>query len=670
MPHPARLAHLLGLSLGLCLSTAGAAEPAGLSLEEALGSLVQAETATASRFSQPASQAPAAVSVVTAEDIRVFGYRTLSDILKGIRGLYVNNDRNYSYVGVRGFGRPGDYNGRLLVLVDGVAINENVYDSTYPGNDFLIDVDLIERVEYVPGPGSAVYGNKAFFGTLNILTKDPAQLSGNRAALELADHGGRLARASVARVYESGMQLLLAVAASRSDGEDLYFPEFDSPASHQGIARGLDSEDTRHVYGKFRHDDLELAVIHAHRDKGMPTAAFGQVFGEAGAHTTDEHLRLDLKYRFQLADWPMVARLYRGAYDYSGDYILDYPPVTLNRDLSIGRWWGTELHGEARTLGNHTLVWGGDYQRDSEIRQVNFDVAPWASYLDDRRQGERWGVFLQDSWQFAATWQLIAGLRQDRAATGENALHPRLALIHSHPELGQLKLIHGTAFRAPNAYERYYSPGGAYILNPNLRSETIENQELVWERAWSDRRYAASLYRYHLHDLVELTATPDPACDGGICLGFSNLSEVEGQGLELEAEHHWSGGAWLRASYTWQLAQRENGDWLDNSPRHLAKLHYSLPLAGGRWQAGLEAQYQSARRTYLGNTLAGGTSFNLTLGTRHLAPGLDLSLSVHNLLDTDLAIPPSDEHFDSLGRALTGIPQEGRTWRIKLDYRF
>lgn len=69
--------------------------------ELGLDQLINVEVESASRFKQKASEAPSAVEVLTANDIRSFGWRTLADALNAVRGLYVRNDRNYSYLGNR-----------------------------------------------------------------------------------------------------------------------------------------------------------------------------------------------------------------------------------------------------------------------------------------------------------------------------------------------------------------------------------------------------------------------------------------------------------------------------------------------------------------------------------------------------------------------------------------
>jgi iron complex outermembrane receptor protein len=95
---------------------------------EALPQIPIETVSGASRYEQKVTQAPASVSIVTSDEIKKQGYRTLAEVLESVRGLYVTDDRNYSYLGVRGFGRPGDYNSRVLLLVDGHRLNDNIYD--------------------------------------------------------------------------------------------------------------------------------------------------------------------------------------------------------------------------------------------------------------------------------------------------------------------------------------------------------------------------------------------------------------------------------------------------------------------------------------------------------------------------------------------------------------
>ena len=110
-----------------------------------------------------------------------------------MRGLYVSDDRNYSYLGTRGFLRPGDYNSRILLLVDGHRVNDNVYDAAFFGREAPVPVGMIERIEFVRGPSSSIYGSSAFFGIVNVVLKHAKDIAG--AAISAAGAASARAKA-------------------------------------------------------------------------------------------------------------------------------------------------------------------------------------------------------------------------------------------------------------------------------------------------------------------------------------------------------------------------------------------------------------------------------------------------------------------------------------------
>jgi iron complex outermembrane receptor protein len=147
-----------------CPTVAPAQEPTKDVTETSLADLANIQVYSASKHLEKTSDAPSSVTVITADEIQKYGYRTLADILRSVRDFYITYDRDYSFVGVRGFGRLGDWNNRVLVLVDGHRINNDVLGQAMLGNEFLVDVDLIDRVEIIRGPSSSLYGAGAFLG--------------------------------------------------------------------------------------------------------------------------------------------------------------------------------------------------------------------------------------------------------------------------------------------------------------------------------------------------------------------------------------------------------------------------------------------------------------------------------------------------------------------------
>src|SRR2546425_4367455 len=180
-----------------------------LSLEQLMRIEVPSVTG-ASKFEQKETDAPASVSVVNADDIKKFGYRTLADILGSMRGLFVTYDRTYSFLGVRGFNRPGDFGGRVLLLIDGHRVNENIFDSALLGNEGVLDVDLIDHVEFIRGPSSSLYGNNAFFGVINVVTKSGRDFRNGEASIAAGSFDTYKGRFTLGRKLSNGFEYLLS----------------------------------------------------------------------------------------------------------------------------------------------------------------------------------------------------------------------------------------------------------------------------------------------------------------------------------------------------------------------------------------------------------------------------------------------------------------------------
>jgi len=273
--YPGQASALSVIASSLLLTCAQAA-PAGMNASpaddgtvDALSTLPLEElmqmrvVTTASRFAQPISDAPSSVVVLTAGDIRDFGWHTLADALATLPGLYVTNDRNYAYVGARGFLRPGDYNSRFLLLVDGVRVNDAVYDQALVGTEGLLDMDMVKRIEFVPGPGSAVYGSNALFGVINVVTRDGSGLSGVQGTFAGGTQGERKARTSYGWHGQNGADVLLSASAFTRTSRDLYFPEFDAPATDGGIARRMDWDRAQNFLVKASFGAMTLSASHA-----------------------------------------------------------------------------------------------------------------------------------------------------------------------------------------------------------------------------------------------------------------------------------------------------------------------------------------------------------------------------------------------------------------------
>ena len=190
-----------------------------------LESLVELEVQTvygASKYEQKTTAAPSSVTVITAEEINRYGYRTLADILESVQGLYVSYDRNHAFLGSRGL-NLGDYNSRILLLVNGHRLNNDLTDGAYIDTAFALDVDLIDRVEIIRGPGSVLYGNNAFFGVINVITRQANQVGGREISGQYGENATYKGRLTYGEVFTNGLQLMLSGTVGGSDGAGKLF---------------------------------------------------------------------------------------------------------------------------------------------------------------------------------------------------------------------------------------------------------------------------------------------------------------------------------------------------------------------------------------------------------------------------------------------------------------
>lgn len=632
--------------------------------------LLNLDIITASKFPQKISEAPSSVSVITADDIRRFGYRSLADILRSVRGVYVTDDRNYSYLGTRGSGRPGDLNTRLLILVDGRRLNDMVYDQGALGTEFPVDVSLVERVEFVPGPGSAMYGSSAFFGVLNVITKSGAAQPGTAFAASAASAGTRQARIATGLARANGIDLLLGASWMVRAGNDLYFPEYDDGAHNAGVARRLDHDRYQRAFARLSWGGFSASAYAGRRTKGIPTASYGQQFNDARSRTVDEYASASAAW--QAAPSPTLdvhAGVHLRNYRYQGSYVYVPDSATVNIDAAESRTIATELRILSTAFRNHKLIAGAEYASDSKRLMRNYDLAPYAAHLLSDHPKKRAGVYLQDEFRLGERFILNAGLRHDHDDEGGGASNPRLALIVKAAPHSTLKALYGTAYRSPNAYERHYATNTGFKLNPALKPERISTHELIGEYFPSENfRASASVFHYRMTDLIALTTDPLDSR-----LVQSNIDSARSRGAEFEAEWLREDGSALKTSLSLQYAHNGvSGEWLSNSPRQLFKLNYARPLRGDALRAALECQFTSRRRTAAGGQVGGFGLLNLTVLSHVLGPRIELSVSVYNLLDKRYADSASEEHYDSgsPARYLNAIAQDGRSWRIQASTSF
>lgn len=655
-----------------------------LSLED----LLKVDIVTsASKFPQKITEAPSAVHVITATDIRNYGWRTLGDALNTLPGITQASDRSYTFLGARGLLIPGDYNTRFQLLIDGTPQNDAILATAYPDDVFPIDMALIDRIEYVPGPGSAIYGANAMFGVINVFTKSAKDRHSTEAATSIDSLGRRNVRATTAQELDNGAALTLSATAMRQHGRDESYPEIFSNAlvvdsngnpPSSDVAHGLDRDYKNQIFGKLEYQGFKLNFIAADRINHPSSALYASNFDDSALQNRDRHISLSASYTQDITnDFKLYANLAYQDVWYNGTFPLFNSDVGRHlyyESDHAARWYGETRLSTTHWQDHQTLL-GIDFSYETTSRLFNYEKNLESTpVLNSDMRDRLLGLYAQDDWHFAQNWRLNGGLRFDHSEMYGDHFSPRLGLIwQSTPEI-TIKALVGRAFRNPSRYESRYrttTPGDTssirdYQQNMNLAAETINTYELVAD--WHPHHrleFSTSLYHYHLHHVISQTEIPVNDQQ------FQNLYSISAWGLESSLRYR-LGKQWkLDASLAFQNAEKNKSQELDNSANWIAKLALDGPI----WQDKLFAAWElhangpsmqlwsAATDPVIAYTSSRVVS-NLALTARNILPGAEMQLRINNLFDHRYTTPGSAD------TPVARIPAYGRNAMLSVRYEF
>ena len=226
----------------------------------------------AAKREQSLGNVASAVTVISADRLRRFGYRTVSEALRAVAGLFVVDDRQTPRLGIRGVQILGDFNTRILVLVDGATVNEPWNQFVGISHDLPISIDEVARLEIIRGPVSSVYGTNAFFGIINIITRsaDTGARAWGRATGSSFKGGGVAAGFATGDVNR---QVRGSVSGTNRGGETLSIDGFeqsgnDAETSSDGMVAYAGAVTAQwgglfaqvRAYQRQRETDAELCI--------------------------------------------------------------------------------------------------------------------------------------------------------------------------------------------------------------------------------------------------------------------------------------------------------------------------------------------------------------------------------------------------------------------------
>ncbi len=638
-----------------------------LSLEE----LLNIEISSATLTPKARGTAPSSVTVFTRgqlDALPVYYLHDLMNYVPGFQSFRQGEAADEFYHSVRGR-RIGTSSREVLILVDGVRLNREIDAATAVPSMML---DQIERVEFVRGPGSALYGSNAFLGVINIQTRNGSNLVNVRAgAPELLHGSGQLSGAK-------GDWQWSAFAAAEKTEQDASMLEdsfggddFSSSDGTQKTDLRLRAQwrDSRLEYSRYdREADDYYVLENGTANSGNETENQFQQLRFDQKVAANNQWRSDLTLALSEALYEPQGQL--SANGFANELGGSVPPSNeplrgyveqgeTTRSLYLHNDWTPERR-------DFSLQSGAEYRHvriSSTDFYTNFDTNTFPiKYLGEDLPSnqpvvvvpthtlEVFGAYAQGQWQLNQDWELIAGLRLDHYSSHGSTSSPRLALSYRIAEQHSLKLMYGEAFRAPTVVERMNSGNNTVIGNPDLEPEDIETLELNWLAQWSRAHLDTTLYYSRISDAIEQSFE-------GRARTFINSTETESlSGLEselnIELNRHWMLVANISMIADTPQAQFRQADRLAS-----ARLEYVWQ----NWLWNLSTHYVGERQMQTPTGLSTLDSYALLSSRLRYEILADhyVSLSVTNLGDEDYLTPTQGQTLER------GLPNAGAQWRVE-----
>ncbi len=646
-----------------------------LSLEDLLDLPVTASTLT----EETAMSAPSSVTTFSQAQIRSLGVLTLAELANYVPGYQVlrsGSSSVYSMISSRGR-RMDAVSTEILLLVDGQRTHFSQLSSF--GTLSELPVSNIERVEFIRGPGAALYGSNAMMGVINVVTRSDE----NEASFELGNfgqaHGALVSHARLGHV-----DVDFAVDYYRASGDDYQLQDSfnedqvttPDPNARSNVHLKATLHDTTLLVHFFESHSEAFYILDAvdantnEREEQLFSAALRHSISTETLDTTfNARVSRDTRKQTLRASAPGVFQAISDPE--SADPLLGYSEISqseweiynqssyrLNAKNRIG--FGASLRQgfdvQDRTLSNYdtTMLALGQLPIDSstqiDIPTLVIDYDPLLIT----------GAYGQWQSQLSSTLQLTAGLRLDSYPDIDlNHLSPRLAFVWQPAEAHALKLIYGEAFRAPMARELYLKDNPFIFGNPDLMPETVHTTELVYVFGNSHIQYSLGTFINQFDDAIELDTLRQ---QGTLSTRrFVNTDYEPIKGLEFEA-HASLSARWLVDFSATKIYETDPRSFRESTELADLVLHYATE----QWQSSVSLIYRGPREN---QDEDGFRQLPAYWQTRFFvgyafSEAWQAQVVVENISDDTIWYPTQGAGVPQ------GIPARGRAFRLGLNYQF
>jgi outer membrane cobalamin receptor len=488
-------------------------------------------TVTATRVEIPQDQVPAAITVITGEEIRMQHPQDLAQVLKGIVGLQVINWGPLgamSTINIR-----GSTSGQVLVLLDGQRLN-SAQSGEFNLANLPIAIGEIDRIEIIRGPASALYGQGAMAGVVHMITRRP--------------HSHSQARVTLQGAQDKTMGTSLALSGKRG--------AVDFRASGSGETSDGYRKNSKHLAGRFegqagvqlsdRHC-VEVGLNYLQKRSEIPGSRFFPQFGDT---QQDQILRLFSRLQNEFLDSQLSTRLAfsqtKSGYE-DVDAILDVKKSRhVLHTISLETQW-------EKSFGMHRSAMGGEVFLDA-----------LDSSDSGRRQQSQGSIFALYQVMLLQRVDVNLALRWDAYSDFTEQFNPRGLLAYRPSKNVRLRMGIGRAYMAPTLNDRFWPDDGLTSGNAGLSAEKAWEYESGLDLHFGDLGNAnLSFFQRDVHDLIEW------AQDSVGKWRPSNVGVARIRGMEAEVTI--SPFTWMRLSVNYTFLQpknRLNGRDLVDRARH------------------------------------------------------------------------------------------------------
>ncbi len=538
------------LSIGWCSLSSG--QPY-ISMDElfdmSLEDILKIRVTSATRHEESLKSVPASVTVYSRKQIRALGIDRLTELMNFVPGFQSQRVDNASFTQTfssRGTSLSGSAR-EILILLDGQRLNSDWIGGVQLMYG-LINLDKVERVEFIRGPGSAIYGSNAFLGVINLITR-----ANNEASLSLGSHGQIQASLQWQQPLKNG-GFEVFINTIEDDGQTMgvYDPFIGSNISTK------DPYQFKEIHLKAHHQDLSLSVHH-NNTQAQQFYVAGFVGNEAN-QLDSTHWYFNLQHHYPFTKNIAIntkASLARRGFIAASLISAAPAPNELGLKAKIE---------EQEPLVEATL----DYQ-DDDARKVlmgiewrrpkitNSDANFFGSSNQYKAQAPLiyrsiYGVFFQYQAQINHQLNYVLGVRNDNYSNFESHLSPRGGLIFQYDGQHTIKGLYGESFRAPSPLETNIQNSPSILANPNLEAEIARTVEVIWQRQTQNHFLATTLFYSELRNVIVKTV------DHPVQLDNSGSEQLAG--IEVEWHKQWTENVQSRVNFSWILdeAQRTSSE--------------------------------------------------------------------------------------------------------------